>query len=76
MTRKISKQEKQRRKFAWMMRQIAHATTNSSLSLKDATDAFIRLGIVLGGKPPAYNWPETPERSRMHSLYARKKGRR
>lgn len=75
MTRKISKEERQRRKFNWAVNRLTNQFEKMSVTARESVDAFTRIGVALGNKPPTYNWPEPPERSRMHSEYARKKGR-
>lgn len=75
MTRKLPPGEKKFRKLNWWLGRVNDAILSTTMSTHETTKAMVRLSVVLSGKTPAYNWPETPERSRMHAMYARKKGR-
>lgn len=79
MTRKISKQEKARRKFNYQVKVFTRVAEATDVTARKMIDDLHRLMLSLSGQEAA--WPqfnhekETPERSRMHAMYARRRRR-
>lgn len=79
MTRKISKQEKARRKFDYQVRRFMVVTEATGVAARKMRDDINRLMLSLSGQEAA--WPqfnhetEKPERSQMHAMYARRRRR-
>lgn len=77
MTRKISKQEKARRKFDYQVRRFMVVAEATGVTARKMRDDFYRFALTLSGQEAA--WPqfdhekEKPERSRMHAMYARRR---
>lgn len=77
MTRKISKQEKARRKFNYQVEVFTRVAGTTGVTARKTIDDIYRLGLLLSGQEAA--WPqfnhekEKPERSRMHAMYARRR---
>lgn len=79
MTRKISKQEKARRKFNYQVKVFTGVAEATGVTARKTMESIARLALAMGGQEAA--WPqfnhekETPERSRMHAMYARRRRR-
>lgn len=79
MTRKISKQEKTRRKFNHQVKVFTRVAEATGVTARKMRDDIYRLALAMGGQEAA--WPqfnhekEKPERSRMHAMYARRRRR-
>lgn len=78
MTRKITKQQRAIRKFEYQVRLLSKTTNASGQSMRELGDNLNMFVLAFTGKEPS--WPqynhlkEKPERSRMHTMYGRRKG--
>lgn len=79
MTRKISKQERARRKFNYQVKVFTMVAEATGVTARKMRDDINRLMMSRSGQEAA--WPrfnhekEKPERSRMHAMYARRRRR-
>ena len=77
MTRKITKQQRAMRKFNYQLKQMTATIAKSGVSAREAMESMTRFVLAWQGKTPA--WPqfhhikETPERSKMHAMYGRRR---
>ena len=77
MTRKITKQQRFNRRMTHTLNNISFTMNRITTSASELSEQFQRLALALQGKSAA--WPqfnhekETPERSRMHAMYGRRR---
>ena len=77
MTRKITKQQRAVRKFNYQVERLAQTVRGTNKAMRNLRRDLMILVGAFNGKQPA--WPqfnhekETPERSRMHAMYGRRR---
>ena len=75
MTRKVDPRVKHMRKMNYEFDRLTRMFERTTGTMKDATRNTMMFYYRMTGEQPEYNWPETPERSRMHAMYGRRRNK-